>query len=147
MKFHLRTIWTGIGVNCEMAQILLAIAVSWLVAQLILKPLIASFKAGHLVPEAVCWQGGMPSGHAALVGALCSAIAKTQGLSSPLFAVSVVFSVIVLYEALITRNILMRQADALEKATKKKLERVIGHQPLEVMGGVVVGVVAAWYLV
>lgn len=130
-----------------MAQFLFAIALSWLCAQLILKPVVASFKAGHFVPEAIFWQGGMPSGHASLVGALVAALVKTQGWHSPLVALAIVFSAIVLYEALITRNILGRQAEILERITKHKFERVVGHQPLEVVAGLVVGISISWWLV
>jgi len=130
-----------------MVQMVIAIALAWLVAQFLLKPAIASFKAGHFVPEAIFWQGGMPSGHAALVGALVAALVKTNTVYSPLVAVAVVFSGIVLYEALITRNILMRQAEILQGLTNHKLDRVVGHQPLEVVAGLMVGISISWWLV
>ena len=130
----------------HMSNPLLSIAVSWIACQCILKPLIASFKAGHFVPEAVWWQGGMPSGHAALVGALCSAIAKSEGFGTIAFSTATVFSLIVLYEALVTRNMLMRQTEALQSLTKHKLQPVVGHQPLEVAAGLAVGILVARYV-
>ena len=129
-----------------MSSMIIAVAVAWLCAQVIIKPLIESFKRSRFVPEAIFARGGMPSGHSALVGAICSAVAKTQGFSSPLFAVSVVFSSLVLYDALVTRNVLTRQADVLQSLTKRRVEPIFGHEPVEVVAGLLLGVAVAWYM-
>jgi len=130
-----------------MSSMIIAVAVAWLCAQVLLKPLIESFKRSRFVPEAIWARGGMPSGHSALVGALCAAVAKVEGFSSPLFVVSLVFSLLVLYDALVTRNVLTRQADVLQSLTKRRVERIFGHEPVEVVAGIVLGVAVSWYLV
>ena len=130
-----------------MASMIFAVAVAWICAQVVLKPLIESFKRGRFVPESIWQRGGMPSGHSALVGALCAAIAKVDGLQSPLFVISLVFSLLVLYDALVTRRILTRQADILQTLTKKNVDRIFGHEPVEVFAGVLLGVLIAWYLI
>lgn len=129
-----------------MIPVILSIAIAWLLAQCVLKSLIASIKARRFVPEAVWWQGGMPSGHAALVGALCAAIAKAQGFDSVSFAISVVFSALVLYEALVTRNILMHESEVLQSLTKKRVKAVVGHTVNEVIVGLVIGAGLVWYV-
>ena len=43
--------------------------------------------------------GGMPSSHSAAVTSLTTAIAYETGIDSPLFAVSAIFAVIVMFDA------------------------------------------------
>ena len=43
--------------------------------------------------------GGMPSSHSAVVVSLTTMIAKAEGITSPLFGISLIFSIIVMYDA------------------------------------------------
>lgn len=95
--------------------------------------------------------GGMPSSHSASVCALAAAIAKCEGISSPLFAVAAVFAFIVMYDASGVRrasgeharvlNLLVQNiANMDEVGLDKNLKELIGHTPLEVIAGACLGV-------
>lgn len=130
-----------------MVYIVVAVGIAWLCAQVILKPLIEGFKRGRFVPEAIWQRGGMPSGHSALVGGLCSAIAKTSGINSPGFAIALGFSILVLYDALVTRKVLTRHGQVLQSLVKKPLDMISGHEPIEVFAGLVLGAGITWWLI
>lgn len=103
----------------------------------------------------------MPSGHTAVVIGLVTIIALKDGLSSPLLAISFVFAAIVITDAIGLRNYLgahgktlnilvkdLKEDEFLDRIYPKQLER-IGHTPLQVLVGAIVGVVTslvAWYL-
>ena len=103
----------------------------------------------------------MPSGHTAVVVGLVSIIGLKDGLSSPLFAISFVFASIVITDAIGLRNYLgahgrtlnilvkdLKEDEFLDRSYPKQLER-IGHTPMQVLVGAVVGIVTsfiAWYL-
>ena len=97
--------------------------------------------------------GGMPSSHAALVAALTTAIALRDGIGSPLFAATLVFAIIVVFDAQGVRRSSGQQAETLNKILddiywKKKvkedrMKEFLGHTPVEVIVGAVLGVVIA----
>ncbi len=99
--------------------------------------------------------GSMPSSHTASVVSLASAIYITEGGSSPLFALSAVFAVVVMYDAAGIRRAAGRQASVLNKIAEnirnkdglviieKNLKELLGHTPLEVLGGLLLGIVIA----
>ena len=103
----------------------------------------------------------MPSGHTAVVVGLVSIIGLKDSLSSPLFAISFVFAAIVITDAIGLRNYLgahgrtlnilvkdLKEDEFLDRSYPKQLER-IGHTPMQVLVGAVVGIVTsliAWYL-
>jgi acid phosphatase family membrane protein YuiD len=78
-------------------NILLSIAIAWLAAQLT--------KIAISRKTTAFWQlGGMPSSHAALVGALATAIAMQEGYMSPSAAISYVLAAIVIHDAVHIRK-------------------------------------------
>lgn len=94
--------------------------------------------------------GGMPSSHTSFSFSITMLIGCKQGLSSPLFAAALVFSLIVSYDAMGLRRESGRQATAINhildevfsKDSKKgmiHLKEQLGHQPLEVLAGMVLG--------
>jgi len=97
--------------------------------------------------------GGMPSTHAAGVTALCVAVGDQVGYDSPLFAAVVAFTVITLFDAQGVRRWSGRQAQVLNKIMEdmyfkrriqeQRLKELLGHTPIEVLVGMVVGVVTA----
>lgn len=106
--------------------------------------------------------GGMPSSHSALVTALTTAIGLTHGFDSGLFALSLCFSLVVMYDAAGVRNAVGKQAVILNKMiedlqTKKnkglvkesenRLKELIGHTPIEVFAGAILGIVVAKILI
>ncbi|RKZ24876.1 divergent PAP2 family protein [bacterium] len=91
--------------------------------------------------------GGMPSSHTAAASALSTLVWLKEGYESTIFAVTLFFSFIVMYEAAGLRRAAGRQAQVLNqiieefhrsgKIERIKLRELLGHTPLEVfMGGV-----------
>ncbi len=129
--------------------VLVAVAVSAGIAQ-VLKLYIYWIKDRELNFWHLFEAGGMPSSHSAAVTALTLSIIMTQGFGSPLFAAALVFSVIVMYDATGVRRSAGKQALLLnkiiddmypsEKSQKEKLREILGHDPIEVIAGMVLAV-------
>ncbi|OGC32869.1 hypothetical protein A3J90_03890 [candidate division WOR-1 bacterium RIFOXYC2_FULL_37_10] len=96
---------------------------------------------------------GMPSTHSAMSSAMALMIGLTEGFASPLFAVAVVFTIIVMYDAMGVRFAAGQQAIVLNKiiediysekvSEKEKMKELIGHTPFEVFVGGVLGILTA----
>ena len=94
--------------------------------------------------------GGMPSAHAAAVAALSTSVGISEGLDSPLFWVTLFFSLVVMYEAAGVRRAAGNQAEVLDRIldevyTAKKfpeahLREQLGHTPFEVLIGALMGI-------
>ena len=95
--------------------------------------------------------GGMPSSHSAVVTSLATLIGKYEGLDTPIFAMSVVFAMIVMYDAAGVRRAAGKQARLLNKIVEtpglsgvqvqEKLVEVLGHTPLQVFVGAIIGII------
>ena len=96
----------------------------------------------------------MPSSHTSFVTALTAAVALNEGLSSSLFAVCVVFSFVVMYDASGVRRAAGEQAALLNRlvenfgrekleVTGERLKELVGHSPLEVIAGAALGIAVA----
>lgn len=95
--------------------------------------------------------GGMPSSHSAVVMLLSTMIAKEYGIQSPIFAMSAIFSLIVMYDAAGVRRAAGKQAKLLNKITEtpgltgievsEKLVEVLGHTPIQVIVGGTMGII------
>ena len=106
--------------------------------------------------------GGMPSSHSAAVSALTTAIAFESGLSSPLFAISAIFSVVVMFDATGIRYQAGQQAIVINQMRKdfqtfivkaktlpekngeekiEELKTLLGHRPIEVFFGCLTGII------
>ncbi len=90
--------------------------------------------------------GGMPSSHSTVVSAITAAIYFAEGFS-PLFFVALVFSLIIISDAFRLRYQVGLQGDALNKLLKKAKEKpltvVYGHTLLQVMAGILLGIIVA----
>lgn len=133
---------------------LMASILAWFVAQClkVVHTLIVDkrFNFSRLVGS-----GGMPSSHSAFVMALTTATGLTHGCQSTLFAVSLVFSLIIMYDAAGVRHAVGKQASIINKMiedihnkkekniTEKRLKELIGHTPIEVMAGAILGIIIA----
>nr|WP_256487972.1 divergent PAP2 family protein [Deinococcus sp. HSC-46F16] len=103
-------------------------------------------------PAAFMETGGMPSSHSAMVAALTTGVAITQGMGSPLFAASAVFALIVMYDATGVRHSSGMQARLLNELVEElrtvvregfaplPLRVLLGHTYLEVLVGTLIGV-------
>ena len=94
--------------------------------------------------------GGMPSSHSTLVISLVTTIGLNYGTNSIYFAISLVLSLVVLYDAMGIRYETGKQAEVLNKITKEinfkdivSLKEKIGHKPIEVLGGIITGIIMA----
>ncbi len=97
--------------------------------------------------------GGMPSSHTAGVIALTTSVALIEGISSMLFAVSLGFSLIVMQDASGIRRAAGKTAATLNRLVDEfvqknhevkpytVLKELLGHTPLEVFCGMILGIV------
>ena len=95
--------------------------------------------------------GGMPSSHSGVVISLTTMIGKNVGINSPLFAVALIFSFIVMYDAAGVRRAAGKPAKLLNKIVEtpgltglqvsERLVEVLGHTPVQVIVGAAIGVV------
>ena len=96
--------------------------------------------------------GGMPSSHSAVVTSLATLIGKYEGVDSPIFALSLVFAFIVMYDACGVRRAAGKQAKLLNKIIEtpgltgmqvsERLVEVLGHTPIQVIVGATIGIIA-----
>lgn len=93
--------------------------------------------------------GGMPSTHTTAVISLTTLMYIDYGLNSELFAICLIFSLIVMYDAMGIRYETGKQAEIINLLAKKAklkesfvlLKEKIGHKPIEVLGGIITGIV------
>ena len=102
--------------------------------------------------------GGMPSSHSGVVVSLTTMIGKNVGINSPLFAVSLIFSFIVMYDAAGVRRAAGKHAgilNSLMEIFKEKedfrikqiqLKELLGHEPTEVIAGAILGVAISFIM-
>ncbi len=95
--------------------------------------------------------GGMPSSHSAVVMVITVMIGKTAGFGSYAFAVSMIFSLVVMYDAAGVRRAAGKQATVLNKIietpgltgleVQEKLLEALGHTPTQVIVGALIGII------
>lgn len=93
----------------------------------------------------------MPSSHSAIVMAITVLIGKEAGFDSYAFAMSLVFSSVVMYDAAGVRRAAGKQATLLNKIietpgltgvqVQERLVEVLGHTPLQVFVGAIIGII------
>jgi acid phosphatase family membrane protein YuiD len=130
----------------------IAALASGIAAQL-LKVLIDLFQKRRFNPLRVLDTGGMPSSHTSVVTTLTVGVAVYQGISSPLFGVSLILSLYFIFEATGLRQEVGNQAKVLNEIIEKfkethhfnsdSLRELIGHTWAEVVGGFALGLLVA----
>ena len=100
--------------------------------------------------------GGMPSSHSAVVTSLATLIGKNLGTSSPIFALSLIFAFVVMYDACGVRRAAGKQAKLLNEIVntpgltnvqvQEKLQEALGHTPIQVFVGALIGFIAGLIL-
>jgi acid phosphatase family membrane protein YuiD len=130
-------------------QVLVAAFTAWAIAQIIKVPL------EYVLHRNLDWSlllssGGMPSSHSALVIGASVSIGLEEGFKTPLFALSSVLAMIVIYDAIGIRrqagdharvlNLMIDELFTGHPLAEKELKEVLGHTPREVIGGVVLGI-------
>jgi acid phosphatase family membrane protein YuiD len=133
-------------------KVLIAVLVAWLLAQILKIP------TEYLRSRRWMWAmffaaGGMPSSHSALLVSGTLAVGLYYGFDHPLFGVAVAITMIVTHDAAGVRrqagmhaeriNVLFEELLKGHMWTEDELREVIGHTPLEVVGGILLGLLVA----
>lgn len=149
--------------------------VAWLLAQ-VLKTLFTLLLTKELVLERLIGSGGMPSSHSALTSSIAIAMVRKLGFASPEFGLAIAFAAIVMYDAMGVRRAAGEQAKVLNKIVfsmpsfplfhkqdagedgdasepakqepimDKELKEFLGHTPVEVLGGCMLGILVAVFM-
>jgi acid phosphatase family membrane protein YuiD len=145
----LNSFFTAIADN----KILMVAIAAWVLAQ-VLKTIIYYCLLKEVTIERMFGAGGMPSSHSALVVSLSTAIGMIEGVESTNFAISVVFAVVVMYDATGVRQAAGKHAKAINRIAKQlsskntfddiSLKELLGHTPIEVIAGALLGFFVAY---
>lgn len=134
-------------------SVILTALIAWFIAQS-LKVIFVCIKHNKIDFRRFIGSGGMPSSHSSTVTALCLAVGLTEGFGSAVFAVSFILALVVMYDAAGVRRAAGQQAKILNKIvedwgktnyreTEKKLKELLGHTPVEVFAGALLGIAIA----
>ena len=125
---------------------------SWLTAQFT-KMLCGFYRTHRLDFNYLASTGGMPSAHSAAAAGLAACLGIMQGFGSPLFILGLTFAVIVMFDASTVRRAAGLQARLLNEIvdelfkehhlSERKLAELLGHTRLEVLMGMVIGILVA----
>lgn len=133
-------------------KVLIAVMTAWLLAQALKIP------TEYLRSRRWMWAmffaaGGMPSSHTALMVAGTLAVGLYHGFDNPLFAISVGVTMIIAHDAAGVRRQAGKHAERINLLVgellhghtlkEEELKEVIGHTPLEVIGGIILGLLVA----
>ncbi len=150
--------WSGIFQN----EILGAAFYSWLIAQLIkffhVLYVTRKFDLTRLVGS-----GGMPSSHSSFVMGLSTAVGLKIGFDTPEYAIALGIALIVMYDASGVRRAVGMQASILnriiqdfievkkfeeiKKLEGQRLKELVGHTPIQVFAGALLGIIMAYIMV
>ena len=133
-------------------RILIAGALGWLTAQ-VLKTIIFAITNHGLNWSRLVGDGGMPSGHSATVTAIAVSCGMELGFDSPIFAVACFMAIIVMHDAMGVRRETGKQSQVLNHLVEvvyaknltpeEKLTEFVGHTPLQVFFGFLLGLCIA----
>ncbi|MBO5248872.1 MAG: divergent PAP2 family protein [Clostridia bacterium] len=129
---------------------ILACLTAWATAQIV-KAVIHTIVHKRFELHRLFGDGGMPSGHTATVSALATMCGLTEGFDSAAFAVSAILTVVVCRDAVGVRRETEKQAKLLNKVvdtlenkgaelSNEPLNIFIGHTPLQIAVGAVIGI-------
>jgi len=132
--------------------VLIGALIAWGIAQVIKVP-VEYLQTRRWNWALLAQAGGMPSSHTALMVGITHGIGLSSGYNSPLFALAFALSMIVIYDATGIRRQAGRHAELINAMIndlaagnplkEEQLREVLGHTPLEALGGIVLGLVAA----
>lgn len=137
-------------------KVLITCVTAWFIAQL-LKIILTFYKTRKVDITRFVGAGGMPSSHTSFVMALATSLGKLYGWASPLFAMSLCFAFIVMYDAAGVRRAAGYQAKVLNMIIddlthhkplgNKRLKELLGHTPKEVFAGAILGIIIAQFMI
>ncbi len=134
--------------------LLMAPVTAWLIAQVI-KTVIFIYFNKKFVAERLVGGGGMPSSHSATVCALSTITFLKFGVNSFEFAMAAIFALVTMYDAMGVRRETGRQGEVINDMVElfknmgnvigpdKALKELIGHSPLQVAVGAVLGILVS----
>ncbi len=139
-------------------RVLVAGISGWAVAQ-VLKAILYSILNGEFSVERLFGDGGMPSAHSSTVSAMAMMSMLHYGVSSFEFAISTMLAIIVMHDAMGVRletgkqakilNELMellQKKDYVQVFSDEKLKEFVGHTPIQVVAGCILGLLVGWIL-
>ena len=127
---------------------------SWFIAQ-VLKTIIYALETKKLDISRLFGDGGMPSGHSATVTSLAVFCGLSFGFGSFQFAATAILATVVCHDAMGVRLETGKQAVAIneileafellapDKISEANLKEFVGHTPIQVMAGILLGIVNA----
>jgi acid phosphatase family membrane protein YuiD len=129
---------------------------AWFVAQ-VLKTVVFAVLERRVNWRKLVDTGGLPSAHSALVVGLTAGIGLNDGWHTTAFAISLVFALVVMYDAIGIRQEAGKHADLLNELLRiavirdvyqqqQELKELLGHTPLEVFAGALIGVMMALFV-
>ncbi|HRQ23990.1 MAG TPA: divergent PAP2 family protein [Anaerolineales bacterium] len=133
-------------------KVLITVMAAWLLAQVLKIP------TEYLRSRRWMWAmffaaGGMPSSHTALMVGGTLAVGLYHGFDNPLFAIAVGATMIIAHDAAGVRRQAGKHAERINLLVgellhghtlkEEELKEVIGHTPLEVIGGIILGLLVA----
>ncbi|MBL7130116.1 MAG: divergent PAP2 family protein [Candidatus Omnitrophica bacterium] len=141
----MKEIWQEVLQN----EIFIATCISWIIAQTI-KVSVGILRQRRFDFRWFVRPGGIPSAHASGAATLATSMGLNHGFYSALFALAAVFAIIVMFDAQNVRHAAGRQARILNKMmediywqgriNENHLRELLGHTPIEVFLGMVLGI-------
>ena len=128
-------------------QILVNSLLAWAAAQII-KTILYAAVHRQIDIHRLFGDGGMPSGHSATVTAMATTAALEYGLDSPIFAITAIFGIVVMHDAMGVRREAGKHAEGLNNLIaslnqdvppEEALKEFLGHTPLQVCFGALLG--------
>ena len=133
-------------------KVVIATILGWVTAQSI-KIAINCIRERKFNFRWVIGTGGMPSAHSSGVMSLATAVGIQQGFDSAIFVITMVFAVVIAFDAQGVRRATGQQAEILNKILddiywrrkiqEDRLKELIGHTPFEVFVGSLIGIIIA----
>ena len=127
----------------------------WIIAQTI-KVVIGVIRQRRFDFRWLIGTGGMPSSHAAGATSLAAILGLEYGFNSAYFALAASFAIVVMFDAQGVRRATGRQARILNnmmediywkgRTSEERLRELIGHTPIEVLAGAILGIAVAFWL-
>ena len=130
-------------------RVIQAAALAWAVAQA-LKVMLTLAISRRFDKSRVLGSGGMPSSHSAMACAMLMTIGFREGFSSSIFALAFCFSGVVMYDAAGVRRSTSKNAAVINQLMdmlsgngytfdEKRLKELVGHTPIQVLAGALLG--------
>jgi len=136
-------------------RVLWAAIVAWALAQS-LKVIRELFRTKRLHLGIMLSTGGMPSSHTSFMVAMTTAVGLREGFGSTTFAIAAAVSMVVMSDAAGVRRAAGKQAKVINSLVEnientgivldKKLKELLGHTPIEVACGALLGIAVAWVM-